>query len=184
MKKIISTLLLAAFFVLSTTTVTFARYGYHGYKNHHYRGRIHSYNYSRHHNRNYYSNDLWASWGVGLLTGIVINSIFYQPPRQQTIVYTSQPRMIVQSQPVIVRQQIRAVTSSPELILRQVIVTAEILNVRRIPGSDSSIINQLHQGETVSVIGAAPEWLYIKTAAGQHGWISTKYTSNTNQPVG
>jgi len=28
----------------------------------------------------------------------------------------------------------------------------------------------------VGVVGAAPDWLYIKTENGQYGWIMTRFT--------
>ena len=183
MKKLVSIFLLMTFFIISAGSEALAGGRYHGYKNHHYRGGGHHYKYSHHRGHYYNSNRYWTSWGVGLLTGAVISTVLYQPPRPRTVVYTSQPQVIVRSEPIVIRQN-QPVAPSPVFALRQVRITTDVLNVRHIPDSGASIINQLRFGQTVDVIGAAPEWLYIKTTAGQHGWVMTRYTSEGDYPVG
>ena len=81
-----------------------------------------SYIHHRSYYRNYYydSDGDWTRMGIGLLTGVAVGSILYQPPRQQTIVYNNFP----------------------------------------------------------------PDWLYIRTAKGQYGWIMTQYTQAVPRPVG
>jgi uncharacterized protein YgiM (DUF1202 family) len=63
-------------------------------------------------------------------------------------------------------------------------ITSKKLNVRTLPDMAATIIRQIQQGDTVGVIGAAPEWLYIKTDGGSHGWIKTMFTTETDFPSG
>lgn len=45
-------------------------------------------------------------------------------------------------------------------------------------------MGQVEEGTTLDVVGAVPEWLYIKTASGQYGWVMSKYTLDAETPVG
>lgn len=177
MKKLFFVFLVSSLFLFSTAAISLAghRYGSRNYYNH-YRS------YPRH---NYsHSNYFWPYLGVGLITGAVIGSLFAEPPRPRTIYYTSTPRVIVQSEPIVVRQQPRPSTPPPELVLRQVKITQGIVNIRSGPGLENVVIDQARQNQTIDVIGAAAEWLYVRTATGQYGWIMTQYTSETDRPVG
>ena len=40
------------------------------------------------------------------------------------------------------------------------------------------------KGEILDVLGAAADWLYIKTKAGQYGWVMSQYTLEAEGPVG
>jgi len=77
-----------------------------------------------------------------------------------------------------------SIAPQPEVVLRQVKITERIVNVRSGPGLDSTIIGQAVAGQTIDVIGAAPDWLYIRTRAGQYGWVMSQYTVASGGPVG
>lgn len=207
MKKQFSVVLVVSLFLFSTVTVSFAgnRHGYRSYNTHrgyntHFRmGYSHYRGHSGHHYS--HSNHYWPYLGIGILTGALIGSVFYERPRPRTVYYTSpppiivqsQPRtvyytspppIIVQSQPAVIRQPPRPSTPPTELVLRQVKIIEKIVNIRSGPGLENSVINQAHHNESVDVIGAAPDWLYIKTRDGQYGWLMTQYTYETDRPVG
>lgn len=190
MKKQFSIVLAFSLFLFSTVTVSFARngHGYRSYNSHrgystHYRvGYSHYRGHSRHHYS--HSNHYWPYLGIGILTGALIGSMFYERPRPRTVYYTSPPPIIVQPQPVIIQQPPHPSTPPPELILRQVKIIEKIVNIRSGPGLENSVINQAHHNESVDVIGAAPNWLYIKTRDGQCGWLMTQYTYETDRPMG
>jgi len=184
MKNIFFVCLVIFLFLASTAVVSLAshRHGYRNGYNHYRPGYSHYRSYPRHHVS--HSNHFWPYLGVGLVTGAVIGSFFSQPPRPRTIYYTSTPQVIVQSEPVIIRQQPRPVSPPPELVLRQVKIVERIVNIRSGPGLENVIIHQARQDETIDVIGAAPDWLYVRTADGQYGWIMTQYTRETDRPVG
>ncbi len=181
MKKILPIwLVFFLLIVFSTTTISYAghRYPFYGHHNHYRFGHSHHY----HH---YYSgsNDFfWAGIGVGLLTSAVVGSIIYESPKP-AVVYTSLPPRTVLLTPVTVRQQPIAAPQS-ELVLKQVQIISKILNVRAVPDINANIINQIRVGDTVDVIGAAPEWLFIKSNDGNYGWVMTRFTSDTAYPAG
>jgi uncharacterized protein YgiM (DUF1202 family) len=63
-------------------------------------------------------------------------------------------------------------------------IIERIVNIRSGPGMENFVIDQAHQDETIDVMGAAAEWLYVRTAGGRYGWIMTQYTRETDRPVG
>ncbi len=178
MKKSLSIVLVLSFCLLSTATYSGAgsRYYSHHYSNYHP-------SYS-HHRPYHHSHNLLPLLGVGLVAGAIAGSVMYAPPRQQTIVYRTPPPVIIHSDPVVTSSAIASVSPQAELVLRQVKITERLVNVRSGPGLDATIIGQTVAGQTVDVIGAAPEWLYIKTGIGQYGWVMTKYTEESGGPVG
>lgn len=179
MKRMLSLLLLVMLAVLVPAISSLAGSRY--YSSHYYGGyRSHYYPY---HHRHYHSDDSLAYLGIGLLTGAVVGSILYQPPVQRTVVYSAPPP------PVIIHRSPVIVTPQPEYypdneVLRQVKPTVRLLNLRSGPGHDEEVIGQATFGEVLGVIGAAPEWLYVKTQAGQYGWVMTQYTQALEGPVG
>lgn len=176
MKKLINSvsMVLIILFFASTSAVAGGRYYHSGYK--HYG---HSYNHGRH----YDSDDAWVYLGVGLLTGVIFGAIANSQPRERTVVYQTPPQIIVTPQPVIA-PRVLSTYHYPDVVVGQVETTAYMLNVRSIPDQDAEITDQLHKGTILDVIGAAPDWLYIKTVNGDHGWIMKQYTRPTRQPVG
>lgn len=187
MRKILAILLTLLLFLTATIATSVAGSRYHSSA---YRSNFHprSYaNYRHHypvHRGNYYNSyNFWAPLGVGLLTGAVVGSILTQTPRQRTIVYNTPP-VYVRAQPVIVQQPYTQSAPAQELVLKRVRITAKLLNVRIGPGLDTNVMGQVQQGSILDVIGAAPDWLYIKTASGQYGWVMSKYTLEAEGPVG
>ena len=175
MKRTIVGIIVSVFLVVSTAAVASAGRGYYGHGwSHHYS----SYSHHRHYSSHYRGGEVWAGIGLGLLTGALVTAIVTSP-RPRTVVYTSTPSVVVRQQPVIVRQQFvenMPVYDSTEVVLRQVRVTPERLNLRTGPGVESGVVGELSGGTVVGVVGAAPDWLYIKTENGQYGWIMTRFT--------
>jgi len=187
MRKNLAILLTLLLFSISSIATSIAGTRYHSSA---YRSNYHprSYTHSRHHypihRRHYYNSyDFWAPLGVGLLTGAVVGSILTQPPRQRTYVYNTPP-VYVRAEPVIVQQQYIRSPPGQELVLKRVTTTPKLLNVRIGPGLETDILGQVDEGTTLDVVGAVPDWLYIRTASGQYGWVMSKYTLETEGPVG
>lgn len=65
----------------------------------------------------------------------------------------------------------------------QVTVTAPLLNVRSGPGMQFAVIRQTRQGDTLSVHGNSPGWLYVKLPDGNVGWVSETFTAPTAPPA-
>lgn len=182
MKKSVSIILVLSLGMLLTATLVEAgsRYYHYGHSNY-YR---HPYTYRPYH-RPYHSHSyLLPLLGVGLVAGAVAGSMMYEPPSRQTIVYRTPPPVIIQSEPITYSSQPAPVAPPQEVILRQVKVTERIVNVRSGPGLDSTIIGQAVAGQTLDVIGAAPEWLYIRMDNGLYGWVMAQYTVESANPVG
>lgn len=179
-----------AVLLVFSTSITTALAGGRYYSSRHYYPGHHNFSHRSYHHHSYPADRIWAGLGIGLLAGAVIGTIVSSPPRHPAVVYTtptrfytSPPQVIVQQQPVYSVPE-KIYSSEPELVLRRVAATAEILNVRSGPGQDTSIIGQVRQDEMLDVIGAAPDWLYIKTDQGNYGWVMTRYTQESDHPVG
>ena len=191
MRKTLAILLTLLLFLISSIATSIANPRYHSsaYRsNFHPRSYTHYRNDYRHHypihrGRYYNSYDFWAPLGVGLLTGAVVGSILTQPPRQHTYVYNTPP-VYVQTEPMIVRQQYIRLPPGQELVLKRVRTTPKLLNLRNGPGLDTDVMGQLEKGTTLDVVGAVPDWLYIRTASGQYGWVMSKYTFEAEGPAG
>jgi len=177
MRKSLSILLCLVFLLFSTTGSALAGFSRHNYGGYHYRSYGGHYSYRDH------SAYIWAPLAFGLLTGVVLGSALYPPPRERTIVYGTPPPVIVYSNPAAIRQP-DAPPAQPQLVLRRVRTTPNLLNVRSGPDLSASIAGQVRQNSIVDVLGAAPEWLYIRTEAGIYGWIMTQYTRSAQGPVG
>lgn len=180
MKKTLLSVLTAVLFLLSTLTPAIAghRHARHHYKPHHYHYK-HPYKHHYKHHRYYrfhnHHDHFWVSLGVGVLTGALIHAIT-TPPRR-SVVYTTPPVIERPNPPVVYYQNSPPATPpQPDTILRMVTVSTDLLNVRFGPDTNSSIVTQLGHGAVVGVIGAAPDWLYIRTSDGLYGWVMMKYT--------
>ena len=185
MTKAMSVLFTLTLFLISTITSSFA--GSRSYSTG-YRNNFHSRSYSHHRpyfRGHYYdSNSDWTVLGAGLLTGVAVASILYQPPRQRTIVYYNSPPVVVQPAPAFIRQQYAPVQAHPELILRRVKTTPELLNVRSAPGFSATVLSQVERDTILDVSDTTQDWLYIRTSKGQYGWIMAQYTQAASGPVG
>lgn len=181
-RKTWSTFLVITFVLVSFSTAS-ARHWYHGYSHHHYH---HGHHYSYDH---YGSDDLWISLGVGLFTGLLFGALFSQPrhepqvvyyqPQPQPVKFHTYPNQIPYESPVMLTDSVEIDT-----VLRRVVSTPPLLNVRILPGNENRVIEQLQNGTVLDVLGAAPEWLYIKTPEGNYGWVKDKFTELISQPVG
>ncbi len=178
-------LLLLISSIVSPVTSSFAGYRYYGsgHGNHYY-SRSTWYHHSHHYGHPYYSDHIWADVGIGLLTGAVIGSVLFQPPRQPAIIYNSPPPVIYYQAPVILNQSYSQISSQPEQVLRRVRTTPELLNFRSAPNLYAAINGRIPRNAILDVLGEAPGWLYIRTEPGQYGWIMTKYTQKVQGPVG
>jgi uncharacterized protein YgiM (DUF1202 family) len=176
MRKTLSLLLIFSLLLVSTATLAVAgsRHSYYGYGGHY---RPYSYGHSHH------SDHALGYLGIGLLTGAVVGTILANPPTER-VVYTTPPPVILQSEPIIVTRPPAYGTPDREVVLRQVRITVPSVNVRSGPGLDSGVIGQVVEGQTLDVIGAAPEWLYVKTSSGQYGWVMAQYTVESAEPAG
>lgn len=185
MKKSLSAVLIMVFSLLCSATFSTAAARYYHYTYGHY-SPWHHYSPSYHYNSHYYyhADSYLPMFGIGVLAGAMASSIIYEPPGYQTIVYKTAPPMVTLKEPPGVNSRVPSTPPPPERILRQVKITEQQVNVRSGPGLDSTVIGQAKAGQTVDVIGAAPEWLYIRTGAGQYGWIMSQYTMELAGPVG
>ena len=168
------------FFCSSTIAVAGSRY--YGYSRHYHKPYHHTYKHRNHYSAS--SDYFWAFLGATVLTGVLLHSLNSPPPARDRVLYgtpgystraqTPPKHIFVSSQPI----------PPTELILRRVETTADLLNIRSIPEPSADIIGQLPQGTVIGVIGAAPEWIYIKTNSGRYGWIMEQYTRPAGDPVG
>lgn len=167
-------------FSIATSAVAGSRYFGPGF--HHHRPFPHPVRVRNH----YHGPDpVWAIVGATVLTGALIGALAQHPPYPpQRVVYRTPRRLIVQTPPQRFSPPDTMYTERPELILRQVETTAQLLNIRNIPDVESDITGQLRRGALLDVIGAAPEWLYVKTSSGWYGWVMEHYTRPAGEPVG
>ncbi len=173
----------------AATSIAGGRYYSSGYRNSYNSGshvqyRHHYKNYGGHGGNYYRSGEFWPPLGVGFLAGAVVGVIAHQPERQRTIVYNNAPPVIMQTEPIIIGRQYIQPSPPPQLILKRVRTMAKLLNVRLSPGMHSNVTGQVQKGEILDVLGATADWLYIKTKAGQYGWVMSQYTLEDEGPVG
>ncbi len=184
MKSALSLFLALSVTVLFCTPTAMAGGRYSRHYDYGYRPYVHDHHYSYSHR---YHNDAWLPLlGVGLLTGAVVGSMVATPPR--TVYYTP-PRTVYYPAPAVTvytppASPPAATAGQEDVVLRQVTVNEKLVNIRSGPGLDTSILGRAVSGQVVDVIGAAPEWLYIRTASGQYGWIMSRYTTEVASPVG
>jgi uncharacterized protein YgiM (DUF1202 family) len=187
MRKSLPVLLFLLLFSISTARPTIAGYRSYGvgYGSHHHYSRSFTHYRPYFHGHSYHSDHIWTDLGIGFFSGAIIGSVLYQPPRQRTIIYNSPPPVIVYSTPVVLNQRYSPIFHQPQdLVLRRVRTTPEMLNIRSGPDVYAAIAGQIPQNTILDVLGAAPEWLYIRTETGQYGWIMVKYTREAEGPVG
>ncbi len=130
--------------------------------------------------------------GAGIVAGALLGTIL--SPLERGVVYARPAPVAVYSRPVypqtvVVHQQPVEFNTIPrqcpaELVLRRVTATADLLNIRSGPELTAPITGQVNAGTVLDVIGAAPEWLYVKTGPGQYGWVMSQYTLDSGGPVG
>jgi uncharacterized protein YgiM (DUF1202 family) len=59
----------------------------------------------------------------------------------------------------------------------QVMVTAQMLNIRSGPGLGNPSVRQVPNGTVLSIQGSAPGWYYVKTSDNFCGWVMRQYTA-------
>jgi N-acetylmuramoyl-L-alanine amidase len=157
MIKSISVLLVAAFFLFSSVSVSFARPRY-------------SPNLPPH------PLDILAPLGFGLITGAIIANTIREQHQQN-----------LENPPPPDEDETLPEPSPPppaELVVGQVTITTDLLNVRSGPGRDEEIVSQVRKGEVLDVIRDNHDWLYIRTPDGLYGWIMAKFTVLQTTPQG
>lgn len=160
--------------------------------NHFHSGPHGGYHFSSYHHRgHHYGSGFWGSYGLGLLTGSIITSIITPPP-PRTIVYrhSAPPPVVIyrEATPIPRISYTKTVVTEPavqnDFILRTVKTEPELLNMRYTPDLGAAVVEQIPRDTTMYVLGAAADWLYVKTRDNHYGWIMTKYTHESEQPVG
>lgn len=63
-------------------------------------------------------------------------------------------------------------TSSNTRADAQKTVATDLLNVRKQPSRQASVLFQLHRGQQVTVVKARNGWKYVKAANGRRGWVA------------
>lgn len=79
--------------------------------------------------------------------------------------------------PVVVQQPPFSSTEPESVAAASVTVISAQLNLRTGPGLNFPIVTVADQGETLTVLGNAPGWLWVRNQAGQTGWVSQQYTA-------
>lgn len=145
--------------------------------------------YAYRHYRGYYHHghgiDVLVPLGFGLLAGALIAGAA-SPPPPPTVVYRQVPVVVAPPPPPVHYYSYTPAPQEPtnEVILKQVGITTSLLNVRSGPGVETSVVDQVHRGEVLDVIGENPGWLYVRTPDGVHGWVMARYTAVRTTPAG
>ncbi len=177
MRKGLTWLLAFYLSLLFTASAAMAGVRHHRFYDFGYRPYLH---HHHHPFRHRYTTNVWIpAVGVGLVTGALVGSLVAAPPPRT--VYLPSAGVAVFSPP---GSPPPPLVQQPEMVLRQVTVTEKLVNLRSGPGLDTAILGRAVAGQVVDVIGAAPEWLYVRTGSRQYGWIMSRYTTETASPVG
>lgn len=172
-KSVLRSIFVAAIscmFLAFSSTASFAHYRHYG----HARGYYH---------HGYNGIDVLVPLGFGLIAGAIIAGAAAQPAPPPPVVYRQAPPVVV-SPPPVAYYSYTPPPQAEEMVLNRVSITTSLLNVRSGPGLDTPIIDQVHKGELLDVIGENPGWLYIRTSDGLHGWVMTRYTTIRSTPAG
>ncbi len=104
-------------------------------------------------------------------TFFVANGVYYQKVRAGYVVV--EPPAAVEVRPPAV----------PTVVVGKITVTAKSLNVRSGPGVEHKVIRQISQGNTLQIIGSAPEWYYVQLPDSNFGWVMEKFTTSLALPA-
>src|SRR5690242_10522050 len=69
------------------------------------------------------------------------------------------------------------VAAVEEPVTGTVRVTASVLNVRRDAAMDAEIITQVKYAETLSVLRERNDWVKVRLASGETGWVASRYVT-------
>jgi hypothetical protein len=59
----------------------------------------------------------------------------------------------------------------------QIRVTAPVLNVRSGPGTEHSVIKEVHEGDILVVQSSSSDWYYVKLPDNSFGWVMARFTT-------
>lgn len=139
--------------------------------------------FHRHHPRVHYvhSGDHLAALGFGILAGVIISDLIYQP--QPVVVYRTPPPPPA---PVVVNRYYTTPPPPPppQEVIEWVTVTVKELNVRSGPGAEHPVTGRVRQGDVLELVGRTPGWFAVKTPDGLYGWVMDKYTALKTGPLG
>ncbi len=182
MKKIV-TLMIMMCFIVTTAMPSYAGHGRsRSYRHTAYYPPVHAryvHNY-----RVSYDYD-WAGaalvFGAGAIAGALVGS--FCGPQPNSVVYAQPAPVVVTPAPTVVVQQPVTVVQPSYGTAGSVSVTASVLNVRSGPGGDHAVIAQVYQGNILTILGAAHDWLYVKLPSGGSGWVMAQYTAAVSPPA-
>lgn len=84
---------------------------------------------------------------------------------------------------VRVKTKAAAPTPAPAVQKTAVVETTTGLNVRSGPGTDRAVVTQAAPGTRLPVTGGSGEWVRVKLATGQEGWVAGWYVRVESTPV-
>jgi hypothetical protein len=90
--------------------------------------------------------------------------------------------VVIQEPPVIVKQDPSRTGKRPSEQQKQLVVTAERLNVRSGPSLDSPVVAEVLKGATLVTQGSAEGWWYVQIPDGIAGWVMSQYTAELQEP--
>lgn len=70
-----------------------------------------------------------------------------------------------------------AVRKIDEYVTEYAIIKADVLNVRREPGTDKERIGYVRNGEKIKILGNAGDWIKVQYTADQSGYIAAEYVT-------
>jgi TonB family protein len=59
-----------------------------------------------------------------------------------------------------------------EAVIGSVTITATTANVRHDPSTNAAVLTQVTKGERLPLLGAGDEWMKVRLASGESGWVS------------
>lgn len=171
MKRFVSVLAIAAVLLAGASSAFAGGRYYHNFPRHHHYPRVH----------HVHSGDHLAALGFGILAGVIISDLIYQP--QPMVIYSIPPPPAA---PVGTTNYYTAMPPPPppQEVTEWVTVTVDDLNVRSGPGTEHPVTGRVRQGDVLKLVGRTPGWFAVKTPDGLYGWVMDKYTALQKRPVG
>jgi uncharacterized protein YgiM (DUF1202 family) len=128
-------------------------------------------------------NTRWAPVAATAAPATIVAEVAAEPPAGEDLTpsfLVPVKRVAFPPQPIKPVDVAVVTTTTPEVIdedLDTRTVTAEALNVREAPSSQSFVVGKLLAGASVTVIGQERSWLHVETADGLSGWVSSKFVT-------
>jgi hypothetical protein len=120
---------------------------------------------------------------VGFKTVVVEDTTYYY---YNGVYYRRVPSGYVVEEPPSEVVVVREASPAAQLTAKagdRVTVTAQRLNVRSGPGLNFGVVFIVNRGETLTVKGNAPGWLFVKLPSETFGWVDQKYVAPVVQPT-